>query len=130
MYILTLKCDQPTASIDLFNETKLVDSINWLADRSLAISLNKKIAEILENNNLNPKELAGLVFFSGPGSFTGLRIGASVFNAMAYSLKIAIVGKTGENWQKSGVDDLLAGKNEVIIKPFYGSEAHITPAKK
>lgn len=130
MYILTLRCDQPTAYLGLLRDNQLVDSLDWLADRSLATSLNQKIADLLKKNNLVPKDLGGLVFFKGPGSFTGLRIGASVFNTMAYSLRISIVGTTGENWQSEGVDSLLSGTNENTVIPFYGSEAHITPAKK
>ncbi len=130
MNILALKCDQPEVKISLYRDGQLVKDTSWLADRSLAKNLNKKIDEILQNNNSSIDQLSGLIFFKGPGSFTGLRIGAAVFNTMAYSLNIPIVGETGDSWLTNGLKNLEDGKNEKIILPFYGSEAHITQAKK
>jgi len=66
------------------------------------------------------------VVYKGPGSFTGLRIGISVANALAYGLNVPIVSTTGKDWQLQGIDRLKKGKNETSAVPDYGSEPHIT----
>jgi tRNA threonylcarbamoyl adenosine modification protein YeaZ len=48
------------------------------------------IQEVLEKANLELKDLTGIKVNIGPGSFTGLRVGVSVANALAYSLKIPV----------------------------------------
>lgn len=55
------------------------------------------ILEILKSKNLDFKNLSAIEVNCGPGSFTGLRIGVSVANALGYTLKIPVNGeKVGE----------------------------------
>lgn len=48
------------------------------------------IEKILTKNRLTLKDLTGIKVNTGPGSFTGLRVGISVANALAFSLKIPV----------------------------------------
>lgn len=50
---------------------------------------NWKILEILEG-------LEGIEVETGPGSFTGIRVGVAVANALGYSLNIPVNGKKAE----------------------------------
>jgi len=52
------------------------------------------IESVLEQANLNQKDLDYLSCVIGPGSFTGIRIGVSVIRAMAYALNIKCVPVT------------------------------------
>lgn len=51
------------------------------------------IDEILKKNQLDFKDIKGIEVETGPGSFTGLRVGVSVANALGYSLKLPVNGK-------------------------------------
>lgn len=51
------------------------------------------IDEILKKNQLDFKDIKGIEVETGPGSFTGLRVGVSVANALGYSLKVPVNGK-------------------------------------
>lgn len=51
------------------------------------------IDKILKTNKLKLQDLYGIEVETGPGSFTGLRVGVSVANALGYSLGIPINGK-------------------------------------
>jgi tRNA threonylcarbamoyladenosine biosynthesis protein TsaB len=79
---------------------------------------------------LQASSLQGLVVFTGPGSFTGLRIGISTMNAMAYAQNIPIVGVGGENWLLDGIKRLKNHENDKIVTPNYGREPNITKSKK
>lgn len=50
------------------------------------------IIKILKNNKLNFKDLSGIKVETGPGSFTGLKVGASVAQALGYALNIPVNG--------------------------------------
>ena len=130
MLILTIKSDAPRAALSLYNDHELLKQEVWLADRTLADTIHLKIDELLKSSSKDWADISGLVCFEGPGSFTGLRIGLSVGNALAYGLNAPIVGSRGKNWEQAGIKKLLGGKNETIIIPYYGAEPHITPPKK
>jgi tRNA threonylcarbamoyladenosine biosynthesis protein TsaB len=130
MLILTIRTDKPEAEIGLFDDDKKLAYETWLAHRQLAETIHSKIKLVLGGQKLGWQDIEGLVYYQGPGSFTGLRIGASVANALAFGLAIPIVTASGEDWQILGLEELLAGGNQNIITPDYGAPAHTTRPKK
>lgn len=88
----------------------------WESGRTLARDLHKFIHDKLVENGVDWKDISDITFFAGPGSFTGLRIGATVVNMLAEDLNIPLYNHRGER-----VD---------IIMPEYGRPANITPPKK
>ncbi len=130
MIILILKTSQPIAELYLYRDKQLLNQLSWQADRHLAETINLKIDQLLSKASLNLTNLDGLGVFTGPGSFTGLRIGLSVANAMAYGLNIPIIGSRGDDWIITIIDQLKKGRDEHIVTPFYGSPARITKPRK
>ena len=68
--------------------------------------------------------------YKGPGSFTGLRIGLSVGNALAASYDLPVSGQTGEEWITQGIIEILNGAGSPAVMPEYGAPVHITSPKK
>ncbi len=54
------------------------------------------IKKLLSKNKIEFKDLSSVEVEIGPGSFTGLKVGASVANALAFALKIPVNGKKTE----------------------------------
>lgn len=130
MLVLTIRTDKPEAEIGLFDgDTKLAYSV-WAAHRQLAETIHTKIRELLESQDRTLEDINGVAVFKGPGSFTGLRIGLSVANALAYGLHVPIVGEEGEGWIKKGLQELDDGKNETISLPEYGAPPRVTQPRK
>ena len=102
----------------------------WQADRELAKGLLGYIQTQLESQSKTWTDLTGLGVLKGPGSFTGLRIGITVLNTVAYAQHIPIVGETGDDWLKVAVQRLLNGESDSIVLPEYGGEANITLPRK
>jgi tRNA threonylcarbamoyladenosine biosynthesis protein TsaB len=128
--ILTIRTDKPEAEIGLFDGNAKLDYEIWHAHRELSVTIHQKIAALLQKNNKTLEDLAGIVAFSGPGSFTGLRIGLTVADTMAYGLQIPIVGAKGEDWTSTGCKRLLSGENVSVALPEYGALPNITQQKK
>ncbi|MBQ3430169.1 tRNA (adenosine(37)-N6)-threonylcarbamoyltransferase complex dimerization subunit type 1 TsaB [Candidatus Saccharibacteria bacterium] len=84
--------------------------------REMAEKLLGFIREKLEENGKEFKDISEITFFSGPGSFTGLRIGAAIVNTLADQLKIPLYNHKGERVK--------------IIIPDYGRAANISKPKK
>ena len=51
------------------------------------------IEEILAEHKLNISDITAITVAMGPGSFTGLRVGATIANALGYLLDIPVNGK-------------------------------------
>lgn len=124
MIVLTIRTDKPEAEIGLYNDHAQLVYKTWQAHKKLAETFHKKLQEITPLSDIE-----GIVIYKGPGSFTGLRIGLSVANALAYSLNVPIV-VTSEDWIKKGINLLLEGENDKIALPNYGAPVHITQQKK
>lgn len=130
MIILALRTDKPDAEIGLFNDHAQLGYETWYAHRALSTTLHQKIQGLLQAHGKTLHDVQGIVGYQGPGSFTGLRIGLSVANALAAGLRVPAAGATGEAWAEDGIAQLLAGKGERLIMPEYGAAAHITVQKK
>ena len=130
MTIITIKTDNPEAEIGLYEDHEQLAYLTWPAHRELAETIHHKLRGVLEDKGKNWQNIHGIVFYKGPGSFTGLRIGASVANALAEGLQAPIVGSTGEAWMTSGIERLLGGEWDPLAMPEYGAEPHITTPKR
>lgn len=130
MIILSIKTAGPEAELGLYNGDKQLASEKWQAHRELAETIHKKLREILNRSSKSLDELQGIVVYQGPGSFTGLRIGLSVANALAYSLDIPIVAAASGSWIEEGLRKIKAGKNDRTVMPEYGAPVRITAPRK
>ena len=88
----------------------------WESGYELAEKLHQFIHDKLKENGKTWEDISESTFFSGPGSFTGLRIGAAVVNTLADQLNIPLYDHHG--------------KKQKVIIPDYGRPANITPPKK
>lgn len=125
--ILAIKTDNPTAELVVLDASgQELARQEWLAERRLAHELLGKLEALLVQAGGTWDQLSGLVVFKGPGSFTGLRIGITVMNAIAYAQEIPITGQTGDGWLTEGIARLQRGENDQIVLPEYGAPARIT----
>ena len=128
--ILTMRTDKPESEIGLFDGPQQITYEKWEAHRQLAETIHAKIRTLLADQGKELKDLTGIVIYRGPGSFTGLRIGMSVGNALAYSLDIPIAAADGEGWQAHGIASVQKHPSRVPVTPEYGLAPNITKPRK
>lgn len=131
--ILAIRTDKPEAEIYLYSLAGEKSAEHtWQAHRELSNTLLEQIEQLLHANTLQIKDLEGIVVFQGPGSFTGLRIGITVANTLAYAQSMPVVGSTDDNWVDTGLQALASNnaKQMQIVIPEYGAPAHITKPRK
>jgi tRNA threonylcarbamoyladenosine biosynthesis protein TsaB len=128
--ILTIRTDNPQAEIGIYGSHNKSAYEKWQAHRQLAETIHAKIKQLLKSQDKELGNITGIVVFEGPGSFTGLRIGISVANAIAYGLHIPITAQTGEDWIKKGIARLEKDPSFIPVIPEYGAPVHITKQRK
>ena len=116
-------------------ENKWLEMNEWSAEHNLMADIMEKITDTYKKVDKSFQDTTGVIINIGPGSFTGLRIGISIANAMAYSLNIPIAGLNDtENKTKlleGGLQKLGSKKTfDGGVFPEYGREPNITQPKK
>lgn len=86
LYIDTSNSEKLTIKLD---DEEFVKQESQRASQSLLPFIKEK----LEEKNKPIHDLTSVEVHTGPGSFTGLRVGVSVAQALAWSLNIPVNGK-------------------------------------
>jgi tRNA threonylcarbamoyladenosine biosynthesis protein TsaB len=88
--------------------------------------------ELLERAGAEPRELSRLVAGTGPGSFTGVRIGLAAARALAFALELPLAGVSTLDALAAGAPGAMpvvdAGRREVFTL-LDGSPAVTAPAE-
>ena len=71
---------------------ELIDATEWPAGYRHGETLLPTIAALLERLELTPASVAAIVVGTGPGAFTGLRVGIATAKGLAHGLGRPIVG--------------------------------------
>ena len=108
---LYLDTSTPETTLRLDDQEYRYTFANDLAEKLLQFIQDK-----LADNDKTWSDITEITFMSGPGSFTGLRLGASIVNTLAHELNIPL-------YDHHGV------KHPIII-PDYGRPANISKPKK
>lgn len=98
--------------------------------------LNTLIQDLLSKTGLKTSDLAAIAISGGPGSYTGLRIGAAVAKGLCYGLGIPLIAVPtlmGIAWQMSAIsaDDkgvfipMIDARRDDIYMAVYDSNAKI-----
>ncbi len=91
-FILCLETATRNCSVALAKDGKVVaEKSHCDAGYSHAEQLHPFILELLEEAQISIKQLEGIAVSSGPGSYTGLRIGVSAAKGLAYSLELPLI---------------------------------------
>ena len=91
MYILHIETSTAVCSVALSRDRTLVAFQDLEEGMNHTARLAPAISELLHTASIKPTDLAAIAVSSGPGSYTGLRVGSSTAKAMAYSLGIPII---------------------------------------
>ncbi|HSF90460.1 MAG TPA: tRNA (adenosine(37)-N6)-threonylcarbamoyltransferase complex dimerization subunit type 1 TsaB [Saprospiraceae bacterium] len=86
MYILHIETSTVVCSVALSKGPTLLECIDMEDGMNHAALLAPTIERLLQSASIKPSDLDAIAVCSGPGSYTGLRVGSATAKAMAYCL--------------------------------------------
>ncbi|OZM55813.1 tRNA (adenosine(37)-N6)-threonylcarbamoyltransferase complex dimerization subunit type 1 TsaB [Lottiidibacillus patelloidae] len=92
MKILAIDTSNQTLSIAVTNGTTVLGELTTNIKKNHSTRAMPAIDELMKKVNVKPKELERIVVASGPGSYTGVRIGVTIAKTLAWTLQIPLVG--------------------------------------
>ncbi|SRR6056297_3513860 len=110
-------------ALRLKEKNKNIDSQEKKVNFNQADKLLEEIGNFFKSKRIEISQLKKIKVNNRGGSFTSLRIGVVVANALAYALGIEV-----EPLNKEA--KILKNKEIKIVKPEYGGNPNITQAKK
>lgn len=102
--ILSLESATAVCSVALHKDGELMATDHIDIPQSHASQLAVLAHHVFEHANVHPEQLVAVAVSAGPGSYTGLRIGASLAKGLAFGLSIPIIS----------VDSLLVLANQMV----------------
>ena len=108
---LYLDTSTPETTLRLDDKEYKYPFANDLAEKLLGFIKDK-----LDENGATWQDITEIEYMSGPGSFTGLRIGAAVVNTLAHELEIPLKDHHGKEHKQ--------------ILPDYAHPANISKPRK
>ena len=94
--------------IDTSNREKIVIGIDGEKFKTEAIKEKSQkllpfINEVLKKKEIKIEDISEIEVNTGPGSYTGLRVGVSVANTIGWALKIPVNGKNLEKGESGEI---------------------------
>ncbi len=115
-YILNLETATYICSVSLALNGKFVDAIETREPRSHASRTTLMIEELLKKHALSFEDLSAVAVSSGPGSYTGLRIGTSMAKGLCYALDKPLIQVNTLASMAVGMSDMMVAEESELPK--------------
>jgi tRNA threonylcarbamoyl adenosine modification protein YeaZ len=135
--ILAIETAVLGGSISLLRDGAEIASISGGKDISRSEDLLVNITDILRKSDAGPRDIELIAVSTGPGSYTGIRVGIATALGLKNSLNIECVGvevlrsmKMAANGEEQIICAVPIGRDEVCWQAFNGSTAEAIRVEK
>jgi tRNA threonylcarbamoyladenosine biosynthesis protein TsaB len=80
------------AGLAIYDGDAICSASYWRANRNHSVEVMPRLARMLRQQSVMASDLSAVAVVTGPGSFTGLRIGLSIAKGLAVACDIPILG--------------------------------------
>ncbi|SHI29193.1 tRNA threonylcarbamoyladenosine biosynthesis protein TsaB [Hymenobacter daecheongensis DSM 21074] len=116
--ILSLETSSPVCSVALHRDGSLLGQSELRLEKSHSTHLSLLANQLLENCQCTLPELAAVAVSDGPGSYTGLRIGAAAAKGLCFALDIPLIAVSTLQAMAAQVAAYTAGAENTLFCPM------------
>ncbi|MGE5456315.1 MAG: tRNA (adenosine(37)-N6)-threonylcarbamoyltransferase complex dimerization subunit type 1 TsaB [Ignavibacteriales bacterium] len=91
MNYLFIDTSSSNVVVAIIKDTNIVSCFNKKVDMDLSVNIFPIITEVFNESKMVPNDIDTIFVVTGPGSFTGVRIGVTIAKTYAWSLKKKII---------------------------------------
>jgi len=114
---LAIESSTKMCSVALFDGSKLLDHIEEGGDYSHAEKLAPFVDQLLTRNELKTTDLKAVAISSGPGSYTGLRIGLSLAKGICFASDLPLISISTLKAMANGAKKVM-NESDAIYAPM------------
>lgn len=130
MLILALDTSTDQAGIALVDDAIIRAEWTWTAAGNHSSHLDRLLRMLLATERVNARELDAIVVATGPGSFSGLRVGVSYAKGLALAVSSTLIGVgtldtiafAGVGLAPGALAAIPAGREQLYVGQFRCSE--------
>ena len=89
--ILSLETSTEVCAVALFQNNVLLGETRLSSEKAHSKSLASMTKQLLSAHDISPNQLHAVAISSGPGSYTGLRIGTSFAKGICFSMDVPLI---------------------------------------
>lgn len=90
--LLAVDTSTPNIGLALYQEDRVLHESTWVSHNYHTVQLAPAVQEALQQSGLQFTDLQAVAVATGPGSFTGLRIGMALAKGLALARHLPLVG--------------------------------------
>lgn len=129
----------PNPAVGASATGKVLGEESWISNRNESERVLPGLARLLTENGKSWEDVEGVFVVKGPGSYTSLRVGITIANAIAWTRKIPLwatdLSVFEKNQSKTFGEILISLKLSDLEKknqvtPLYAAPPKITPRKR
>jgi tRNA threonylcarbamoyladenosine biosynthesis protein TsaB len=117
-FILSIETSTTVCSVALSKDGHTISSLEEHQANSHAAILTVLINQILSNEDIKTEQLSAVAVSSGPGSYTGLRIGVSVAKGICYASKIPLIALPTLQIMAANAVSKIDAKENILLCPM------------
>lgn len=135
MKIIAIDTSTLVMGIALLDEHRVLGEVTTNSIKNHSVRLMPMISRLMEELELSPSDLDAVVVASGPGSYTGVRIGVTTAKTIAWSRGIPLIGissletlaMNGLRFEGMVVPLFDARRDRVYTGCYRGEKGRMTP---
>lgn len=121
--LLAIEISQKTCSVALMRGTDKYD-VSEFAERQQSRQILLQVHQVLQEANMALTALNAIAFSCGPGSFTGIRLAASVVQGLAFGAKLPVIPVSSLQALAQGAYVDLNTPNVAVAIDAYGGNIY------
>jgi tRNA threonylcarbamoyladenosine biosynthesis protein TsaB len=114
-YLLAIETGGAHLSVALGKDNGPLFSLNWHLPMMHSQMIGTMVEKLMKLAELEPSDLNAIAIGSGPGSYTGLRIGVSFAKGLCFGRKIPLIEVSGFDNCKAQVQRVFPEREHICI---------------